>query len=121
MESPPREVSRPHSRPVLLRRARTDDERIQAFRIKVLGKLTVAGCSQNEVRFTADNGSARASVDKKGFLRRLDAQIATGPGNPPIEASMTFDPQPRKPASFVPSGPNVTSWADATAARKIDP
>ena len=78
---------------VLLRRARTSDERMQAFRLKVLGKLRGATCSNGEVTLAADNGTVRFHVDKSGLMAELHARIATTTSGPDIEAAIKLTPR----------------------------
>jgi thiol-disulfide isomerase/thioredoxin len=88
--------------PLLLRSARGTDDALQAFRSRLLQRLSLAACRQLErapgergieLTLTADNGSVRARFDSRSsLLTGYDAQIATGPGAPPVTAQVSFEP-----------------------------
>jgi thiol-disulfide isomerase/thioredoxin len=106
---------------VLLRRARTADERVQSFRLKVMGKFTGATCSDRNVMLAADNGTVRFRVEKDGLIREIQARIATAPGQPDITAKIEFIHQDgdRLP-SFTARGRPVSSVAQLAQEKPVD-
>lgn len=88
--------------PLLLRAARGADDRVQAFRSRLLEHLTPGVCRQLdgaagmpviEVTLEAGNGSVQVRFDAgSSFLTGYDAQISTGPGAPPVSAHVSFAP-----------------------------
>jgi thiol-disulfide isomerase/thioredoxin len=89
--------------PLLLRAARGADDRVQAFRSRLLQPLTLGACRQLDVTagapvieltLEAGNGSVHARFDAiSSFLTGYDAQISTGPGAPPVTAQVVLAPQ----------------------------
>ncbi len=89
--------------PLLLRAARGAEDQLQAFRSRLLQRLTLGACRRLEgaagapvieLTLEASNGSVRARFDAdSSLLTAYDAQIATGPGAPPVTAEVTFVPQ----------------------------
>ena len=89
--------------PLLLRAAHATEDELQAFRSRLLQRLTLGACRRLEgpsgvpvieVTLEASNGSVRARFDAdSSLLTGYDAQIATGPGAPPVTAEVAFVPQ----------------------------
>lgn len=104
--------------PVLLRRARTADQRKQAFRLKILRPFVKATCKDDQVTLHAENGDVRFRVEDDGTIHRIDASIVTALGQPKIEATVKFAPRSSKePLSFHPVGKAV-SFVSQLAARE---
>jgi len=89
--------------PLLLRAARGAEDQLQTFRSRLLQRLTLGACRRLEgasgapvieLTLEAGNGSVRARFDgDSSLLTGYDAQIATGPGAPPVTAEVAFVPQ----------------------------
>jgi thiol-disulfide isomerase/thioredoxin len=89
--------------PLLLRAARGTEAQLQAFRSRLLERLTLGACRGLEgasggpvieLTLEASNGSVRARFDAdSSLLTGYDAQIATGPGTAPVTAEVAFAPQ----------------------------
>jgi thiol-disulfide isomerase/thioredoxin len=105
---------------VLLRRARTADERKQAFRLKVMGKLGRATCNDGEVTLAADNGTVRFRVEKHGLIREIHARITTAPGQPDIEANLKLVPGEGDRPVFTARGRAVSNVAQLTESERIE-
>ena len=99
--------------PVLLRRARTLDDQMQAFRLKVLGKFDRATCADGDVTLVAENGSVRFHVGDDGWIRDIDGDIATDPGQPHIAAHVSLAPRVgERPPTFAAHGRTVRSVSE---------
>ena len=103
--------------PILLRRATSFDEQMQAFRLKVLGRFKSASCADDTVTLNDDNGSVTFRVGHDGLIRQIQARISTAPGQPEIRAAVTFDPQPgERPAPLAITGEAVRTVSELDAA-----
>ncbi len=90
--------------PLLLRAARAAEDEIQAFRSRLLDRLSVRVCRRvtdgsgrqlAELTLGADNGLIRAQFDlASSFLLRYHAEVSTGPGTAPVVADVSFEPRP---------------------------
>ena len=93
---------------LLLRAAQTDQERLDAFRFRILRNVRPDGCVRtaagDEVTLRADNGVVRALFGPAGFLQRISGEIETGPGQPPITARVSFSPRMHRPADSIDPG-----------------
>jgi len=87
--------------PLLLRAARGTEDELQAFRSRLLQRLTLGACRLErtpggpviELSLEADNGSVRARFDADtSWLRGYDAQIAIERGAAPVTAEVSFEP-----------------------------
>jgi thiol-disulfide isomerase/thioredoxin len=105
---------------VLLRRASTADERMQAFRLKVMGKLGRPTCNDGEVTLAADNGTVQFRVEKDGLIREIHARIATARGQPDIEASIQLIPRDGNRLAFAARGRAVSNVAQLTQSERVD-
>jgi thiol-disulfide isomerase/thioredoxin len=89
--------------PLLLRAAPGAEDQLQAFRSRLLQRLALGACRRLvgasgapviELALEASNGSVRARFDAdSSLLTGYDAQIATGPGAPPVTAEVAFAPR----------------------------
>jgi thiol-disulfide isomerase/thioredoxin len=89
--------------PLLLRAAHGTEDELQAFRSRLLQRLTLGACRQLErapggpvieLTLEADNGTVRARFDAdSSSLIGYDARITTGPGAPPVTAEVAFEPR----------------------------
>ena len=105
---------------VLLRRARTADERMQAFRLKVLGTLGRPTCSSGEVTLAAGNGVVRFRVEKGGAIHEIHAAIASAPGRLDIDARVTTAPREGNKLVFAPRGRAVSNVAQIAESKRIE-
>ena len=105
---------------VLLRRASTADERMQAFRMKVMGKLGRGTCNDGEVALAADNGTVQFRVEKDGLIREIHARITTAPGQPDIEARIHLVPRDGHRLLFAARGREVSNVAELTQSERVD-
>jgi thiol-disulfide isomerase/thioredoxin len=90
--------------PLLLARAKTPTEMRDAFRMRLLSPLHVAGvrrvatgggAMRDEVDLVADNGTVRASFDgRRGWLLGAELAFVPGTGADTIRAEARFSPDP---------------------------
>ena len=85
--------------PLLLRQASTDEDTVQAFRLRLLGPLAVQGCTSSggrrEVLLRAANGRVRARFDASaGWLVGASVEFVPAEGQQPITAEIDLAPRP---------------------------
>lgn len=127
--------------PLLLRRAHTPEQRLDAFRMRLLGPLRAAGVRAatgpsgepaDELELVAANGSVRVTFDRKrGDLVRAILLVVMSPGTDTIRAQATYSAHDEPPPPMIPEaalragrrvkGLNELSGGARTIADRLDP
>ena len=125
--------------PMLLPAALTPQAQRDAFRMKLLGPLRIAGVharsegpTQDDVELLSENGSVRARFDRvHGWLLAASLVFVPAPGADTIRAEVTYTrhsgpPSPLPPVGTLARGRRVSSIAELggdarAAANRLDP